>query len=91
MNVIYKYKLDKIYANTNSQEILIPLRAQILKVGCQEGCPVVWFLINKEEVLKNLYQFEIYFTGEEFRTKYDYFGTFETKYGIVGHVFGGIK
>ena len=86
MQTIFKYNLTKYGKNV----VKLPLYASVLSVGLQKDEPVVWALVNTDEVLVDRI-FTIIFTGDDlvhFGLYSDLFlGTVQRTDGIVMHIF----
>ena len=90
MITIYKYKLSV------DTEIILPLSAEILSVGCQTAGTMeekedicIWIKINTELQLYKRY-FKVYGTGHEINEEtkqHKFIGTVQMKNGLVWHIF----
>jgi hypothetical protein len=88
MKKIYKYRLE----NLSSQEIEMPVEAEILSVQTQNDIPCIWALIDPRAALEKV-TFEIIGTGYEIPNVIDgvevdrkYVGTFQLSM-LVFHCF----
>lgn len=86
---IFKYALE----NTDRQQIVMPLGAEILSVQTQNDEPMIWAMVDPEAVKEERY-FEIYGTGatigDDMGVDRKFIGTYQiTKgaYNLVFHLF----
>ena len=86
MQVIHKYYVPKLGLN----KVDMPLHAEILSCGEQNGSLVIWAYVNTDEPLEKR-QILTVFTGEDnFNLAAEYrkfIGTVQLYTGIVVHVF----
>jgi len=81
---VWKYVLPE----TGEFNLSMPEGAHILSVQTQQGCPVLWALVNPEEARKERY-FRIVLTGHQLDSlALVYHGTFQLLGDtFVGHLF----
>lgn len=83
--VVWKFKLGSWGASVSRTDVSMPEHARVLRVGAQQGVPVLWAEVVPE-ARQELRRFILVGTGFPVPPEGTYLGTFEIDW-FVGHVY----